>query len=283
MPEVPGAGTPSNAPKGAVPEKYRTVGTVIADSSSSQKYVVTQDGVEKVSNFIANLLTKGPNAEQVDHTGSGAELQVDRLASGAIDPTDDEDNAGQTKQFMAQLPIEYKGQPIDNPWPVDDVQMANDPQGSQTGALTSPTENVVSCSVYEGTTRMNSSEVGAPLGFPRGLPDMGTWVGKDYPAKIPSGSTAYVTPGSGLLYQEVRTGAQKSGSLFLVTDTGLRYPVPNNNDGVKAGKGDQEVGQNQARLGYAGAHPPLILKYWSQLLSAGPSLNSQAARQPQAS
>lgn len=159
--------------------------------------------------------------------------------------------------------------------------MANG-QRSQAGGLTTPTGNGVSCSVYKGTsTKYPGTD---KLGYPNGVPDMTTWVGKDYPAKIAPGATAYVTPGSGLLYRQVSTPASTSGSLFLVTDTGLRYSIPENNDGGnKAGKADQEQGQSQLRLGYKGAHPPLVLKAWSELLSAGPSLDANSAKKPQAS
>ncbi|MEU9116690.1 type VII secretion protein EccB [Streptomyces sp. NPDC048483] len=273
-PEVPGAGMKSQAPANAVPDNLRTVGTVVEDSASGKKYVVTQNDVEKVSDFIANMLRVGKNADAVNH-GSGRELQVESLASGSINPASDEDGR-EDKKFYGK----FAG--YENPWPDDDVSMANTFKGTQTG-LPTAAESGVSCSVYKGTT--TKFEGSAAFGYPNGVPVMGAWVGKDYPAKIAPGSNSYVTPGSGLLYREAKTARTKKdeGSLFLVTDTGLRYSVPTNNDGDKAGKADQEVGQNQMRLGYKDANVPSLMASWSQLLSAGPALNYKVAKQPQAS
>ncbi|WP_341483765.1 type VII secretion protein EccB [Streptomyces endophytica] len=76
----------------------------------------------------------------------------------------------------------------------------------------------------------------------------------------------------------------KSGSLFLVTDTGLRYFIPRTNDSAtQAGSDKQEVDQARIHLGYGGTHPPLILKAWSTLLSNGPALDIRSAKQPQSS
>lgn len=209
-------------------------------------------------------------------------MEAVRLSTSSISPKTDA--RGQAEQFLGKVP--FPGyEDVDMPWPTEAVDMANNfKQGSQTGGLTTPTSNGVTCSVYRGTSTKYPGGAGKALGFPDGVPDMQTWVGKDYPAKIASGATSYVTPGSGLLYQQVATGAQKTGSLFLVTDTGLRYSVPRNNDSSnKAGKADQDQDQSQLHLGYEGAHPPAILKAWSDLLSEGPALDVASAKKPQSS
>lgn len=267
-----GAGNP--APGKGVPAEQNKIGTVVEDNGSGQKYVVTPEGVELVSNFVAKILTSGQNADDLGHTGD--ELEVQKLSSTAIDPVKEDD--GKAKPYLGNVP----GTEVPMPWPTEAVDQANNfKEGSQTGGLTSPTKNGVSCSVYEGTsTKYPGAEL---LGYPNGVPDMGTWVGKDYPAKIASGASAYVTPGSGLLYQQVDTAAQKDGSLYLVTDTGLRYHVPKGNDSSdKAGSDKEDRDQAQLHLGYKGAHPPAILKAWSSLLSAGPTLDVHDAEKPQA-
>ncbi|GGV00099.1 type VII secretion protein EccB [Streptomyces albospinus] len=272
MPTVEGAGTLTTDSK--VPAAARKVGSLL-QAGDGQKYVVVKDGVEQVSNFVANLLAQGTNAAQVN--GSGTGLQPVNVAIGSVHPKLDETNHAVT--FLGKVPVVG----IDNPWPTETVSAANDfAHGSQTGGLSSPTPNGVSCSVYKGT---NTKYPGADkLGYANGVPDMTTWVGKDYPAKIAAGSTSYVTPGSGLLYQQVDTASQGSGTLFLVTDTGLRYSVPRNNDSAtKAGSDKQDTDQAQIHLGYKDAHPPLLLSAWSKLLSAGPSLDVKSASQPQAS
>ncbi|MFE4826995.1 type VII secretion protein EccB [Streptomyces sp. NPDC056672] len=126
---------------------------------------------------------------------------------------------------------------------------------------------------------------------------LSTWAGPAYPADITAGGTStYVTPGSGLLYTQVR-GRQTSpdGSLFLVTDTGLRYAVQANGDSDAArsdiGTGGQreqqdgrpEPSQAQIRLGYEKVTPSLVPIAWSEFLSKGPRLDTNSARQPQGS
>ncbi|MFE0650679.1 type VII secretion protein EccB [Streptomyces sp. NPDC059534] len=123
-----------------------------------------------------------------------------------------------------------------------------------------------------------------------------TWAGTQYPADITAGGTStYVTPGSGLLYTQIQ-GKQKTpdGSLFLVTDTGLRYAVQANGDSDSArseiGAGEQkqtdgrpEPSDAQKRLGYEKVTPVLVPIEWSEFLSKGPRLNTNSARQPQGS
>ncbi|MGW5117046.1 type VII secretion protein EccB [Streptomyces noursei] len=274
MPTVPGAGR--EVSNSDVPAAARKIGSILQDSNG-QKYVVLFDGVAQVSNFVANLLEQGPNAAAVNGN-SGKALQPVSVATGSIrHPKLDTDNRPYT--FYGKV----KGTELDNPWPKEPVTAANDfAHGSQTGGLSSPTPNGVSCSVYKGTTTKFAGV--DTLGYPNGLPDMTTWVGKDYPAKIAPGATTYVTPGSGLLYQQAANPKATSGSLFLVTDTGLRYSIPRNNDSAtKAGSDKQDQDQAQIHLGYGEAHPPLILDAWSKLLSAGPSLDIPSASKPQAS
>ncbi|MFB6539951.1 type VII secretion protein EccB [Streptomyces noursei] len=273
MPEVPGAGT--SVSNSALPAEAQKVGSIL-QAGDGQKYVVMSDGVEQVTNFVANLLEQGENATKVNG-GSGKALTPVSVATGRVSPKLDATNHPVT--FYGKVPYTD----VDSPWPSEIVSAANDfAHGSQTSGLSTPTQNGVSCSVYKGT---NTKYPGVEkLGYPNGLPDMTTWVGKDYPAKIAPGSSAYVSPGSGLLYQQVATPKANSGSLFLVTDTGLRYSIPRNNDSAtKAGSDKQETDQAQIHLGYGDAHPPLILESWSKLLSAGPSLDVTSASKPQAS
>ncbi|MFG2902134.1 type VII secretion protein EccB [Streptomyces zaomyceticus] len=131
----------------------------------------------------------------------------------------------------------------------------------------------------------------------KGETTLATWAGPKYPADITSGGTStYVTPGTGLLYTQIQ-GQQKQagGSLFLVTDTGLRYAVQSNGDSDSApseiGAGDKEQTTDrrpqpsdaQKRLGYEKVVPVLVPIEWSEFLSKGPRLDSNSAAQPQGS
>ncbi|MGW4238782.1 type VII secretion protein EccB [Streptomyces sp. NPDC004749] len=130
-----------------------------------------------------------------------------------------------------------------------------------------------------------------------GRTTLSTWAGTSYPADITAGGTStYVTPGSGLLYTQVQGNQTRpDGSLFLVTDTGLRYAVQANGDSdaerSEIGTGDQEKQQDgrpepsqaQIRLGYEKVTPVLVPIAWSEFLSKGPRLDTNSARQPQGS
>lgn len=131
----------------------------------------------------------------------------------------------------------------------------------------------------------------------KGRTTLSTWAGSGYPAEITAGGTStYVTPGTGLLYTQVQGKQTKpDGSLFLVTDTGLRYAVQANGDSDAGrsdiGTGDQEKqedgrpepSQAQIRLGYGKVTPTLVPITWSEFLSKGPRLDTNSARQPQGS
>ncbi|MEE1740721.1 type VII secretion protein EccB [Streptomyces sp. BE147] len=130
----------------------------------------------------------------------------------------------------------------------------------------------------------------------RGRTTLSTWAGTAYPAAINAGGTStYVTPGSGLLYTQIQgKQTRPDGSLFLVTDTGLRYAVQANGDsdaersdigtgGQQTQDGRPEASQAQIRLGYEKVTPSLVPIEWSDFLSKGPRLDTNSARQPQGS
>ncbi|MFB7667854.1 type VII secretion protein EccB [Kitasatospora sp. NPDC056138] len=124
------------------------------------------------------------------------------------------------------------------------------------------------------------------------------WAYTDYPAQVSSGSaTAHVSPGHGLLFRAVdgNGGVDSSGSNFLITETGLRYSVPSNNDGPsgqgapapsasadpQGGAAQPQANEAQARLGFDKVPPTLVPRWWSDLVPAGPVLNTYAALQAQ--
>ncbi|MCI0384861.1 type VII secretion protein EccB [Streptomyces sp. CNQ085] len=131
----------------------------------------------------------------------------------------------------------------------------------------------------------------------KGTTTLSTWAGEEYPATLPNGATsAYVTPGSGLLLRQITGRDTASGGVFLVTDTGLRYAVQANTD---SGQDESEIGTDgreedsergagegnraQIMLGYEGARPVPVPAAWSGFLPTGPRLSTNAAKQPQGS
>ncbi|MCR8573601.1 type VII secretion protein EccB [Streptomyces sp. Isolate_219] len=129
--------------------------------------------------------------------------------------------------------------------------------------------------------------------------ELSTWAGTDFPQQTANGGTsAYVTPGTGLFYKQIQPGDAGSGAHFLVTDTGLRYGVQTNNDSSAkqsgigtpgtakdqhSGERSQETNRAQILLGYKDIKPVLVPTNWSQFLPMGPRLDANAARQPQGS
>ncbi|CAG7610117.1 type VII secretion protein EccB [Actinacidiphila bryophytorum] len=173
----------------------------------------------------------------------------------------------QTAPVQTSIPVTLLQPFLPDDWPQSDPSQVNTSTGD------SPRD--VACSVLQNRTD--------------GTPGLKTtlWAGKDYPEQIVEGaSSAYVTPGSGLLYQEVSGTDTSGGTLFLVTDTGLRYAVSRNNDSAAANKASdskQEVNQASVRLGYQDVKPMSIPSVWSELLPKGPALDTASAAQPQGS
>ena len=167
----------------------------------------------------------------------------------------------------------------DKDWPQDTV--------TQTNSATSGSGTTVACSVFTGKASAS------------GVPQLGLWAGQSYPVDSSSGTASvYVTPGTGLLYRQVTGTSTDTGSVDLLTDTGLRYPVQMNGDSSAAGAtqpspggsgdgsdsdGQQSADGAQARLGYSGVVPSPVPLAWSTLLSSGPNLNSAAAAEEQGS
>ncbi|MFG1809907.1 type VII secretion protein EccB [Streptomyces sp. NPDC049040] len=173
----------------------------------------------------------------------------------------------QTAPVQTAIPADTQSSFLPDDWPAGDPSQVNTSDGD------SPRD--VSCSVLHGGATAQEG------------PKLTMWAGKDYPEQIVEGaSSAYVTPGSGLLYQEVSGTDTSGGTLFLVTDTGLRYAVSRNNDSGAANKASdskQETNQASVRLGYQDVKPMSIPSRWSELLPKGPALDTASAAQPQGS
>ncbi|MFJ1565269.1 type VII secretion protein EccB [Streptomyces erythrochromogenes] len=229
--------------------------------SGTQHYVVLPGKVAPVSDFVAWLLISAPATDGLNMHGKAREVDLQSL-----DP-DATPFAGDVK------------------WPqrkTERINRTTPPAGTQ--ASGSSNRDTV-CNVLRSVDG-------------QGNQTLSTWAGTGYPVDITaSGTSAYVTPGSGLLYTQVQ-GKQTTagGSLFLVTDTGLRYAVQANGDSDSeqseigapdqskaGGDGRPEASQAQVRLGYGGVTPAMVPIAWSEFLSKGPRLDTNSARQPQGS
>ncbi|QOV35188.1 type VII secretion protein EccB [Streptomyces ferrugineus] len=167
----------------------------------------------------------------------------------------------------------------DTGWPESVPRQAN------AAATTSSEAGVTSCSVYKG-------------GFgPDKKPQLAAWAGTNYPKKVITDSlSAYVSSGSGLLFQEVTGAAGGGGAVYLLTDTGLRYSLPASNDSEAEGGGSSsssseggtaqgeasETDKARTRLGYEDlSNPAIVPQTWATFIPKGPTLNTTSASQPQ--
>ncbi|MGW6708430.1 type VII secretion protein EccB [Streptomyces sp. NPDC054956] len=246
--------------------------------SGTQHFLVLPGHVAPVSGFVAWLMISSPATDGLDMHGRPREVDL---------------------QSIAPDQVRFKG---DAKWPEAKTERINEvrPAGTPTTAPATGAEldhdrdrdrdrdhdRDTICSVLRSVDG-------------RGDRTLSTWAGTGFPVDITaSGTSAYVTPGTGLLYTQAQ-GRQTTagGALFLVTDTGLRYAVQANGDsdaaqpsparsgasGRPATDGRPVPSQAQARLGYGGVVPVTVPIVWSEFLSKGPRLDSNAARQPQGS
>ncbi|MFI8453615.1 type VII secretion protein EccB [Streptomyces erythrochromogenes] len=229
--------------------------------SGTQHYVVLPGKVAPVSDFVAWLLISAPATDGLNMHGKAREVDLQSL-----DP-DATPFAGDVR------------------WPQKKTERINRTAPPAGTGASGPDHRDTVCNVLRSVDG-------------QGNQTLSTWAGTGYPVDITaSGTSAYVTPGSGLLYTQVQ-GKQTTagGSLFLVTDTGLRYAVQANGDsdseqsGIGApdpskagGDGRPEASQAQVRLGYGGVTPAMVPIAWSEFLSKGPRLDTNSARQPQGS
>lgn len=224
--------------------------------SHTQKYVVLPNKVERISEFVANLLLGREGPDDTLHQAGKPEP----VSPGAF--------VSDKEEFYGQ----YN-------WPENRPVQVNSVDPAQGGGARD-----TSCSIMSKVTSKGAQ--------------LTTWAGTDFPAVIPDGATsAYVTPGSGLLYRQVTGRQTTTGTVFLVTDTGLRYAVQSNHDSAKdpstigvdasdratAGPGQQSDIEAQTRLGYGEIAAVPVPATWSEFLPTGPRLDTQSARQPQGS
>jgi type VII secretion protein EccB len=265
FPTVEGLGGTTSVP--GMPADAHKVGMVLQaqDGQGTQFYVVLKDKIARVTPFVAQLLKGLPTASQLYPDGSGEPVKVnatDMIAS----------NGGAASTFYAN-----KG------WPQAAPKWAN--TSAPTAGLKARN---TSCSVYKGTFDAATKR-----------PQMTAWAGSAYPKNVVAESTnAFVSSGSGLLFQEQSGTAAGGGATYLLTDTGLRYSLPANNDSAASkgstsastaasgspstGEDASETDKARTRLGYEKLTLPApVPATWAEFIPKGPTLETRAASQPQ--
>ncbi|GAA2967626.1 type VII secretion protein EccB [Streptomyces enissocaesilis] len=258
FPTMPSIGLPT-AVEG-LPAEAGTVGRVLKaqDAQGDKYYVVLRDQVAAITPFVADLLKHSPSAKRAYGTDEIADIKAETPDIIAA-------NGGPAESFYA-----------DKGWPQTVPQQANSAT-TATGAA-----RTTSCSVYSGT-------IGADK-----KPKLAAWAGTTYPKKVIADSlNAYVSSGSGLLFREVRGAAKGGGATYLLTDTGLRYSLPTNNDSAADKSGEasssspsqgeaSETDKARTRLGYEKvSNPAVVPQPWAKFIPKGPTLDTGSAAQPQ--
>lgn len=249
FPTVPGMGEQAQFDE---LDAYNQVGMVLKAPTAGghQHYVVLEDRIAPVTDFVAGLLLNGPAADPLGQAGRAHNVNGSKVRDAGA-------------PFLAR-----------KKWPSTTSGSVNSP------SLSDGSRNTL-CNVLHGVGSGNTTR-------------LSTWAGDSFPAQLPTGSaSAYVSPGSGQLFRQVR-GTSTDGGYFLVTDTGLRYALQKSGDseGEDAGIGkdaEESKGAGQenesalARLGFENVKATRIPSTWSQFLPTGPRLSTAAARQPQGS
>lgn len=274
FPELPGAKAGTAAGVKGLASKDDKVGMVLkaVTGSGAQHYLVLPGKVVPVSDFVAWLMISSPVTDRLDMHGKAHEIDLQSINPDRV-----------PFKATAKWPQKKTGR-------VNEVRAAGASAAASAGASDGNRDTV--CSVLRSVDA-------------QGAQTLSTWAGTGFPVDITAtGTSAYVTPGTGLLYTQAQ-GRQTTagGALFLVTDTGLRYAVQANGDsdaaqptpgpGASPGQSGQSApvtsdgrpapSQAQARLGYANVVPVTVPIAWSEFLSKGPRLDSNSARQPQGS
>ncbi|MDH6122446.1 type VII secretion protein EccB [Kitasatospora sp. GAS204B] len=262
FPQVPGmsAGAPTPSDVQLSDQSQRYVGRLV--TSDGTDYVVGKSQLYKVTPFQAELLRQAPITANAYKQGN----QQGNPGYSEITPADN------AKYYNTVTPLAN-----DADWPTAKPGASVNAGGPGP----SPAHQVV-CSTFEGLSGSGIAQ--------------SVWAGTDYPAAFtPGAASAYVSPGHGLFYRAMDNTADGSGSDYLITETGLRYSVPASSEGTVAGASptptaaasaspapaQQQVNQAQDRLGYQNTTPVLVPKAWSNLIPAGPELNTNAATQVQ--
>jgi type VII secretion protein EccB len=219
-----------------------------------------------------NLFTAGSDLEAVVVPGSGSALpqplDVDgrSLTVGTVvhfqDTPDDKRYVLTASGELAALsPFSYPlyllgtGAQLGGEVEVTSAQLGSIPTASKAAQPADWPQDAVKPAAIDGRAcaALGSADDGSEhvfLGTPRGSS---------------SDEKMFVTPGHGALARAVNTGETNSGIVYLITDSGTAFPIPDASDDVLA------------RLGFSPDNVVDVPQSWIALFAEGPSLTVDAA------
>jgi type VII secretion protein EccB len=209
------------------------VGQVLSDGGF---YLVHADGLTPISQTEANLVLD--NAANAAAYSDGRPAPV-RVPVSAVDGAPRSASVGTAAAATTSDAADYpRTLPI----------------------VTPAASGVVLCALGDG---QDSAEIVAERSLP--LPQGGKVMPVSVRTDDRVADEVYVPPGSGALVREELGAGAGIGTLYLVTDAGMKYPVP--------------TPDAQAALGYAGMSAHQVSGTLLALLPTGPTLDPTAARQ----
>jgi type VII secretion protein EccB len=224
---VPGRGRPAPGPPGA------RVGLVYMaeNQSGGRDYAVAlADGLYAITQVMADLLLTDP-----DTAGVLGQRQAIRLGQADL-------AAAQRRRTL--------------------IPTGDDPPPAGTPRLVRPVPGTATCAAIGDGRDPVSVRLDVP-GRDAGEPVVAGSPGSDRAVRA---DRILVPPGGGAVIEAVASPADPTGVLGLVTELGVRYPVP-----------DRDV---LAVLGYAGVVPVRVPAEVAALLPIGPGLDPAAAQRP---
>ncbi|MGW8380900.1 type VII secretion protein EccB [Streptomyces sp. ODS28] len=258
FPDVSGTTGAQSSAQGTTPDGQRLkVGMVLQARNGSymQKYVVTQNSVMPVTDFMAQLLLDRPQAVKLGQGSKATDVSL-----SAIHPT----------------PEWFGGNVFRTKWPQKSPYVVN---SASPNSGRNTTCNVLRHVDGKGNTTL-STWVGKsyPATLPAGstsayvTPGSGQLFRQIQGTDTKSGGV-FLTTDNGLRY------AMQSNSDATGEDAGI-----GSGGDEKAKKQQAQEGQQaQIRLGYKGVKPAPIPYTWAQYLPTGPRMSTADARQPQGS
>ncbi|MFJ6699322.1 type VII secretion protein EccB [Streptomyces sp. NPDC091272] len=248
---LPGGKLAAPTPEPRVQAPLNRVGTVLVTGVAGnrhQHYLVLPDRIAPVTDLMAKLITNSANRTLRALHPGGRP----HPASAGFAPG------------APYLP------PGGAKWPA-----------STSGAVNSP-------SAAPGSRNTVCSLLGA-VDPTTGRITLRTWAGTGFPKPLPTAADpVYVTAGSGQYFRQFKGAQPRTGTDYLLTDTGLRHAMQSNGDTargtVRATGGAAERPKSAAELlGYGEKRPAPVPAAWADLLPKGPRLSTGAAQQPQGS
>ncbi|MEU9989382.1 type VII secretion protein EccB [Streptomyces sp. NPDC048045] len=254
FPKVDGVpGAPAHA-SGQLDSQANRVGMVLRSPVNGQEksYVVLQNRVAPVSDFVAQLLLASRDLVKLGQAGHAKEV-----SSGAMDP----------------------GQPFgaEHKWPTEKPSAVN--EASTAGGSRNTVCNVLrDVDAKNGDTTLSTwAGTDFPAVLPTGSSSAYVTAGsgqlyRQFQGKETKAGPVFLTTDTGLRY-----ALQSNDDDNATNDAGIGTTAKQRKEL------QQEAKLAQTHLGYADLDPTPIPAAWSEFLPTGPRLSTSAARQPQGS